>query len=125
MVGEIKKDKMVEYLRFICQVSDEHLSKDIINNSNVIYTNNEVSKLIRRLKKTKKNRPLIQALHKSKINIAEDKKIFLYSIVFFILFGWLWGLFLTQEKARQKSEKLKEEIKEFKAKIIKIVLKIE
>jgi hypothetical protein len=120
----MKKDEIVEYLKFICRFSDEQLSKDIIDNSNVIYINNEVNKLIQRLKKSKNSISLIRALRKSKIKVTGGKKEGLFSVILILLFGWMWGAFLNQEKARQRSERLKEEIKVFKAKIIDIVSEI-
>ncbi len=127
----LNKEKIHEYLEFLCEFSDELIQYRITEQEDLSLLNKEVEKFQTRLAEQNIPEGLISRLEQAKINIIETSfarpASLAYYLGFFFIFGWLYGRAWERAREIDKKDSLrrKEEIRKFKKRIKNIIAGID
>jgi len=121
---EWDRDKVFEYLQFLVDFAEELRGKDLVLQQDLERINREMDKFISRLDRQGVYNDLAFFLRDNRIRIHETDisrpTNLLYMITFFIFFGWVGAIYTAQQRNIQDSRLRKEQLDEFRLKIINI-----
>lgn len=125
----LNKNTTLEYLTYLASYADDLASKDVVEQEDLFFLNNEVDRFISRLKDSDTCEDIVSFLIKIKINVSETNetraKSLLYYLFVFVFFGWLLLLFFSKERARNDSMLRKKLLRQFKKETIRIASMID
>ena len=127
----LNKAKILEYLEFLCEFSDDLMQYKIVEQEDLRRLNREVEKFQSRLAEQNISEDLIVCLEHAKINTYKTSpkrpaNLAYYVYLYFIL-GWLYRSIWERAREMDKKDSLrrKKQIKKFKKRIENIIVEID
>jgi hypothetical protein len=120
---KLDKTKINEYLQFLASFADDLCVQKLLLQEDLIRINREVDKFTSRLKEQNISKDFINCVQQTKIAVSQTSNVrpknLLYYFVFYLLLGWVM-IFVIRYKNLQDSLLRKEELREFKRRILAI-----